>query len=217
MLAILLPLVLAFIVFLIGEYTRRRRQAANEVARKLVHLLHGLVVIAWYLWAGPEVVIWFEIGFFGLMFVVKDITKRYPKLAWLHQVNRVSWGEFFYPLGILAALFLADSTWFFVAAVSQLSLADAAAAMVGQKWGRHNSYKVFGQTKSWAGSSAFFITAALVNISLALPTVTLSLSRVVWAVLLTPLLLTVTENLSGRGSDNLTLPLVAVILLNLSL
>lgn len=217
MIAILLPLLVAGVIFLIGESLRRHHRGRNELARKLVHTLHGLVVIAWFLWVSPTFVAGFEVAFFALMFVIRAVAKRYPKLAWLHDVERVSWGEFYYPLGVLLALILADKNEIFIAAILELCVADALAALIGQKWGRRNRYKLFGQIKSLTGTITFLIVSVIIAATVILPHATLGLGGIIWVVLMVPLLLTVVENVSSRGSDNLTLPLLCVLLLDIRL
>lgn len=211
---ILLPPLAATIIFLIGEYIRRRKHDSNETSRKLVHSLHGLVLILWYLWVGADLVILAESVFFGFMFIVRFLADRYPSRAWMYSVGRLSWGEFFYPVGIIAAAWLTDTSWFFVVAVAQLALADSAAALAGQRWGRLNRYKVFRQTKSLIGTTAFFLTASAIAAIVLLPTQTMDNSVIVMSIIFAPVLLAALENASPYGSDNLTLPIASVLLLN---
>lgn len=211
---ILLPPLAAALIFLLGEYIRRRKHDSNEVSRKLVHSLHGLVLILWYFWLGADFVITVEAAFFGFMFIVRFLADRYPSQAWMYKVGRLSWGEFFYPAGIISAAYLTDSSWFFVVAVAQLALSDSAAALAGQRWGRKTQYKVFRQTKSLVGTAAFFVTAVAIALVVLLPTQNFDASLLVAAIICAPVILAAIENLSPYGSDNLTLPLASVLILN---
>jgi hypothetical protein len=96
--------------------------------------------------------------------------------------------------------------------VLTLTLADAAAALVGARHGAHRFGRP-GREKSLEGSAAFFLAA--------LPCACVPLrlwpeGGWAWTLLLSldlALLLTLVEALSGNGLDNLTMPLAALLLL----
>ena len=111
-------------------------------------------------------------------------------------------------------MFLADSKWEFAAAILILGVSDALAAIVGKKYGKNSGYLVFGQKKSVVGSIAFFCSALIIVTGFAVVTgISFTISTTL-LVLVTTLLVTITENLGVYGSDNLLIPLVAVVLLN---
>jgi dolichol kinase len=93
-----------------------------------------------------------------------------------------------------------------LAALLTLALGDAAAALVGQQWGRHR----YGQ-KSWEGSAAMLaVTACVVGPTLRVAGV----PRWREAALLAGVTATGVEALSPHGLDNLTVPAsVALVLL----
>jgi dolichol kinase len=87
-----------------------------------------------------------------------------------------------------------------------VGLADGFAAVVGTTYGKNNQYKVFGQTKSLAGTATFYIFSLLIT------TAVVVLDHGAFAsplliVLLMPPLATALENVGIYGSDNLILPL----------
>lgn len=126
----------------------------------------------------------------------------------LRQIDRKTWGEFFFPIGVISLALLAPPIWLFVIAVLLLGLADGAAAIIGKRFKSH-TYKVFGHKKSVAGTLAFFtvavvvVLAVLVAIPESVPT-----RQFLLAVIGVPLLTALTENVSPYGSDNFTIPLV---------
>lgn len=93
-----------------------------------------------------------------------------------------------------------------LAALLTLALGDAAAALVGQQWGRHR----YGQ-KSWEGSAAMLaVTTCVVGATLRMAEV----PRWQGAALLAGVTATGVEALSPHGLDNLTVPAsVALVLL----
>lgn len=204
-------IVLALLAFLISEYWRRKKGLGNETSRKFVHLFHGLLLATWPFLIGYGYVVFTELAFVAVII----ITRRLGIASWMWKVGRRSWGEIAYPLGVVVAALLAESLWIYLAAVLILACADAAAALVGKRYGKNNSYQIIGQTKSIAGSSAFFIITfiVLIGVILASP-VSLSLS-VILVTFAVSLLLTTVENIGIYGVDNFLIPVSAVILLNL--
>lgn len=99
-----------------------------------------------------------------------------------------------------------------LAALLTLALGDAAAALVGQRWGRHH-YSSFGNQKSWEGSAAMLVVTTLaVGATLG----TAHLPQWQKAALAASLTATTAEAISPRGLDNLTAPLsIALMLLAL--
>ena len=97
-------------------------------------------------------------------------------------------------------------------AVMHLALADAFAALVGLRLGKNNRYKVFGQTKSVAGTTAFFITSvALVGLTFILAPAYVTTTTITVLILL-PITTTIIENIGVYGVDNLLIPLAVVVL-----
>jgi phytol kinase len=103
------------------------------------------------------------------------------------------------------------------AGVMALTWGDALAALIGQRVGRHR-YRVWGGARSWEGSAAMFLAAgAAMFLTLALlpgsplapnaPAV--GLGRALVAALLGSGAATLAEAVSPRGTDNLSVPLVA--------
>lgn len=208
------------IIIFIGQWLIDRYSKDNEQLRKLVHVLHGSGVAALALLVPLNVVIGIEIFVLLSMIVARYLFEHFGNIPWIkhfgkvYNVGRISYGEFFFPISAIVLVFLADSKWEFAASIMILGIADAVAALVGKKYGKSTTYLVFGQKKSLAGSLAFFIAALLIIWGFtAFSGVEVS-SASIGLVLLTTLLVTIAENLGVYGSDNLLIPLVAVVLLN---
>ena len=211
--AILIPAITGACLFVIGEVIRRRIGWSNEYSRKLIHVIHGLVVIGWSFWLPDSFIIGFELVFLACMVGFKYVVKHWPQFGWMYDVKRRSYGEFFYPVGVIAALSVTNDSWVFVVAVAQLAITDAVAALVGKTFGRSNEYKVFGSTKSVAGSTAFFIVAQVLFMTTILTTH--AVPGLITAIMLlgASACLTLVENVSVYGSDNIFLPMTTALLL----
>lgn len=215
---VLLIAVSLVVVFLAFQLLLDKFSKDNEPSRKLLHFMHA-VSLAIFAFVLPIVgIVAVEAVFLVSMFIARYLAVQNPKvpgvkyLVKVYRVGRVSYGEFFFPISVIAAAYLADTSWELATAVLILGIADAVAALVGKKYGSSNSYSILGQKKSLIGSLAFFVaTFTLIVIFVALGHTT---ETGLFAILWVTLLLTVTENVGVYGSDNLLIPLVAVVLLN---
>jgi phytol kinase len=204
-----LTLLAAGILFLSGEYVRRRLRFSNEYSRKLVHSLHALVIAVAPFMVGYELTIIIEALFLVSVFLVSEL----HLFRWMWRVGRKSWGEYLFPVGVIVAALTAQSMWIYLAGVLVLGIADAVAALVGKKYGRH-PYRILGQAKSLQGSVAFVSVASVILLGVF---VFGPLAPVINEVLLAVMLavgLAAIENLGVYGSDNFLLPVVTVLALN---
>lgn len=212
--------VILVITALIGRWLIDSHGRDNEQLRKLVHVLHGVGLAVLAFVVPLQFIVVIEVVFFFSVIVARYVAEHFTKVPWIkymqrmYSVGRISFGEFFYPISAILLVFMAQSKWEFAAAILILGIADTAAALVGKRYGKGNSYLVFGQMKSIAGSMAFLATTLVIVWGFVmlhgveLGTVSLGL------IVLTSVLITSAENLGVYGSDNLLIPVVAVLLLN---
>ena len=134
--------------------------------------------------------------------------------AVLGNVTRCSHGEMYFALGVTALFCMArHSLLLYSVPLLILTFADAMAALVGQRFGRHR-YRSLACAKSLEGSAAFFICAACSTAGLLVLIAALPVPHAVLIAVALALVLTVVEALAWRGLDNLFLPLSAYWLLN---
>jgi dolichol kinase len=139
-----------------------------------------------------------------------------PRLKLLRQISverrdgSRSAGELlFAPCIALTGWLAGEPSFAWLTGIALLAVGDTAAALAGQRFGRHR-YRSFGGGKSVEGSVAFLLAAAVMSIALA----QWLQAPVSPAVLLAfCLAITLVEAVSGYGSDNLSIPLFAVIVL----
>ncbi|MGB3491739.1 MAG: diacylglycerol/polyprenol kinase family protein [Elainellaceae cyanobacterium] len=184
---------------------RRWGNVSSETLRKIVHIGTGnVIILAWLL----QVPAWMGIVASILFSSVTLLSYRFPILPLLDSVGRKSLGTFFYALsiGILMALFwAADMPHYVVLGVLIMSWGDGLAALVGQRWGRHQ-YQVFGMKKSWEGSMTMAIASAIVSVLVLGSTYGFSVAVFGIAIAIA-LAATALESFSTLGIDNLTVPL----------
>jgi len=177
-----------------GELVTYRFAPEPELVRKLVHAASGVLAACL-----PLFISYRQIAFLGIGFAVAmAVTRRVRPLASLSGVDRDSYGEIWFPLGVgaLAALFPYSACYVYGTLV--LGFADAAAALVGA---RLPSRRLpFTARKTFAGSAAFLVVAVAIGAA-----VTGSLSA---PVLGAALALAAAEALASRGTDNAVVPLL---------
>lgn len=192
-----------------AEAATRRWSIAPEVSRRLAHLASGVLAAALPLvMSFPAVVV---LALLFIPFMV--ISRRRGLLPAIHGVERATWGEAYFPLGVLltAALFPAPAPYAY--GVLVMGVSDPFAGFAGQRYGRR-SYRVLRAHKTYVGSAVFLVTTLVLSVGVMAVASGLSPSSIA----VVPGLavgLTAVEGLSGGGIDNVLLPVVAAGLLSL--
>jgi phytol kinase len=206
--AIVVVLALALLPATVELACRRNLLSAGETPRKIVHVGAALLAVPL-----PFVLSFHAIAALGVAFAALfALSRRRAILGAVHDVDRRSYGEVLFPLGIAAVALLYPERSLFLYGLLVLGLADGLAAPVGLRFGRRR----LPGGKTECGSAAFFCVAALaggVVLTSAghAPTTAAAVAGGAAACL------TVVESLLPGGFDNLILPtlsaaLVAVLL-----
>jgi len=213
----LLPLVVAGVRLAAGRWGW-----PPEIRRKAVHVSMGLAVLA-FPWVFDSVwpVATVALGSLAVLGWIRHLEARegYQGVAVLHGVGRASLGDVLFPLAVVAVFALslrhggAESRVLYLVPVLILTVADAAGAMVGTRYG----VKTFASLSGWKsveGCATFFISAFLAaHIPLLLMTETGRAESLLIACILA-LVVMMFEAISTRGLDNLVVPLAAALLLD---
>jgi dolichol kinase len=184
---------------LLKRYEKRLHVDARPV-RKIVHVALNLLALGVSFLLSREQFILLSLLSAALFLVVR--LWQTSRLSYLNV--RPSYGEVFLPLGIAWIALIAYSNVFVrTASMLILAFADSAAEVFG----------VPGVKKSLRGSSAFFLTALVILFGTAL-IFSLPLSPALPILFFVVALAgTVTERVSRRGSDNLTISVIVAGLL----
>jgi phytol kinase len=196
-------------ILIVSEILWQAKLLSGEAARKFVHILVGSFVAFW-----PYFMSWKQIQFMSLAFLVVVMLSMQKHIFHaVHDVNRRTWGELFFPIGIGLSALIMPAPIVFTAAILHLSLADGLAAVVGKKYGKLHQYKIGNYTKTLAGSLTFL----LVSLVIVTTTVFIGGSQVSWPLIpllvWLPLAATALENLAIAGTDNLFVPLLIIAVL----
>jgi len=198
---------------------RRFFEIEPEATRKIVHVGSGLMAMAlpWIFTSAAPVLLACAIcaGFVAVCGHTTLLPARFKQV--LGGVDRHPGGEYYFPLAIAILFPLSRGDLaLYVIPVAILCFADAAAALVGTRWGVTRYFALAGR-KSLEGSMAFLCVAAPISVLLLSILTDLGPGHVLvfagWLALAT----TLVEAISTRGTDNLTVPLVAFLVLTLLL
>lgn len=195
---------------LVVKQMQARGWLGAEGARKAVHIGMGMICLTfpWVFHDGRSVLFLAALAVLAL-----GALRVVPALMWrfggvLHDVQRVSLGEIYFPLGVAVVFNLAAGNALkFVVPVALLTFADAAGALVGKRVGRHRYETLEGQ-KSFEGSAAVGVTGFLCVLVPMLAFGHDPLPSVLSALVI-GLFASILEAISWRGLDNIFLPLAA--------
>jgi phytol kinase len=180
-----------------------------EASRRIAHVCAGLVTacMPWFLSLD-------QIGALAGVFIPLMLLSR--KFQWLpsvHGAERTTLGEVFFPLGVLLAALFSRGSLFYVFGMLVMSVSDAAAGGVGERWGKH-SYRAVGARKTYEGSAAFLVATVIlafaVSIAADVPVAHAAVDSLCLSVILT-----LAEAVLGWGVDNAVLPVLAALLMRL--
>lgn len=189
---------------------------SGEVRRKAVHVGMGLLTLTfpWLFHESWPVWLLAVMASVALGFLRCHAGARATVGRALHDVSRHSWGELCFPWAVAAVFWLAggDAVSFGIP-VLLLTLADAAGALAGVRYGRAGFRTPEGGRKSVEGSLAVFgVSFLCAHLPLLLMT-EMGRAECVCAALTLALLVMLMESVAVRGLDNVIIPLGAYFLL----
>ncbi len=206
------------VVIGLSEWIRHKLNWPGEFTRKLVHILVGLLAFFLPLLLKTSLPIIILAIFFTLSNL---IAIKFDLLKGMHGA-RESYGTAYYPLALLLLTLFAwpDQKLIIITAMLILGLGDAIAAIVGESIAKPHHYHLVGDAKSLEGSAAMLIVSFLVTLGV-LSYYTSELHQLahpgmlvlVWTAVVTALFSTAAESLSYKGSDNLSVPIAAALML----
>ena len=202
---IFIALSIVFMLLVINEIWWRRIKKHSELSRKLIHILVGSFVAFW-----PYIMSVNSIRIISVLFtIVVFSSMKFNIFKSIHSVKRDSLGEIYFAISVGLITFINPSHLVYTISLLTMSLADGLAALVGTYYGMNRKYKVYGRSKTVLGSLTFFIVAlVLILIYIDKTGHVFSLGYLAVAAGLTLI-----ENISPKGMDNLLVPLVAALFL----
>ena len=208
MFAIVAALTVVAGLLVLVELLWRENIIKRTNGRALVHILVSCWVAFWPLFLSFRTISYIAVA----MLAVVVVSRYFNVFKAIHKTKRKTIGEFLFPLAILACAQLANNGAVFAVAMLQLGLADGLASIIGSKT-LYKKYAVLGQEKSVGGTLTFLLTAVVLVIAAFIYKGTWGVEAAIMLAVL-PAATAAAENISVFGLDDLTVPLLSVVLLN---
>lgn len=214
LLGLIFSYVYAFALLLILEAIRRWRKLPTDFTRKLVHIGAGM-----WLWAILLLFDhwWLAIIPTGTFIIFNAIFLRYRIFSAMDPKEGATPGTVYFAFSCTLLLAVFHVNWelgfprgyeyLAMAGIMAMTWGDAAAAIIGKRFGKH-TFRVSGTNKrTIEGSIACFVTTFIaVAITLAILSPR-SLSLLLISALASAIIATLLEAYSPAGLDNLTVPI----------
>lgn len=205
---------LFLVLFGLAEILYHYARVYVEITRKMVHIGTGLITLSFPVFLETHwSVLILTVAFVGIL----SLSKKFNLLKSINDIDRFSRGSILYPIIIYVTYWiftLFNDVLFFYLPILILAICDPLAALTGKKW-PYGKFTIFKETKTWVGSSFFFLSCFILTATFVIPlrenwleiaTITLFISFVT----------TLVEAASQRGWDNLFIPLSVTAALLLS-
>jgi len=207
------------IVLLLGEAIYRHLKEGPSLSRSFSHLAAGVISLP-FPWLFTSH--WWVLILALQSSMVLYTTRRLELLASHHRIAGKSAGSYLFFASIylcFVASFVTERKELFVVPMLVLSFSDVAAAQVGRSFGKRTIQKrksAGGTSKTYAGSTAFFITALVVLFLSFYYYMQWNLASTISMTLLLAILSTTIEAYSPYGTDNFSVPFTVLIVMQIS-
>jgi phytol kinase len=210
----LLYLSLLFLgLFAVAELLYHRFKVKVELTRKLVHVGTGVLTLLFPLLLDS---FWSVLFLCGSFFIILIGTLKYNLLQSINAIRRESVGSLAFPVSVsicfFAYLHFEKQYIYFYVPILILAICDPIAAISGKKF-PYGKYRIGSAKKTLVGSTMFFLSACLVYFCIAL-FLRLNIDNpLIIKGLCIAVATTIAEAVSGKGYDNITVPLAALLVL----
>jgi len=206
---------LFLLIFGLAELAYVKLSVKVELTRKFVHFGSGILCLSF-----PFYIInsWLVLLLCVNFLLLLVISKKFNFLKSINNVERKTFGTHLFPVTIFVLYYLSikfDSLDFYFLPVLIFAISDPISALVGKKY-PIKQYTLFNQQKSLGGALSFFISSLIICLSYVYCFSNLDVMTLI-LVLTISLFATLTEGLSFKGTDNITVPLMVALILYLFL
>lgn len=200
------------LLFIIGEVVYHVFKSNAEVSRKLVHSGSGMIgLFLPVLITNHWIILALCIGFTSILY----LSLKFNFLKSINAVDRNSTGSILFPVVLYLCFLqytLSQNLLFYYAPILVLAISDPLAALLGKKW-PVGQFKIRSYPKSLMGSGAFLISAFATLYILLVNLTDYPAQTILLWVGITAIAATIIEAVSINGFDNVTVPLVVLLLL----
>ena len=207
---------LFFIITLIflSEFLYKKKFLSPQIFRAIIHSIVGIgVSISPFLFET-----FFHPIFLAIIFLLINLfSYKNNKLKSFHNVNRDSLGTIFFPISfIILAIPFWENKYFITSSFMILAISDPLASIVGNFYKKAHFYKISKEIKSIEGSLIMFLSTSTILILLSDHIFDkLNIIDLTITILMCSIFITISESISTKGSDNLSIPLTVFIFIEM--
>lgn len=205
-------LALAFL-FLFGmtELLYHRFKWKVELTRKIAHIGTGIITLLFPILLTSH---WSVLLLSSSFLLLLSLSMRFNFLQSINAIDRTSYGSLLYPISVYICFYayytFNQEILYFYLPILTLAICDPIAALAGKR-------KPFGKykrgSKSLSGTLGFLGSCLILSGSLMWLLTDLSTVNIIFFSATVAISSSLTETISGKGFDNLSVPLVVIIIL----
>ena len=186
-----------------------------EYTRKMSHVVASLSCVVFLLFIESH---WYILYLGIFFFLLLYFGRKYKLFKSIDSVDRKTGGSYLFPLAIYLIFMLSDvfdNKIYFILPLIILGISDAIAGILGKVYAHRTKTIMIGNYstgKTYLGSMGFLLSS-LILMLIILYIYGISFPEIIWWSVLFAISLTITEAVSSKGTDNLTVPLVAAFLI----
>ena len=196
------------ILIFLSEYSYRNNFLKPNLNRKIIHFIVGLAVsFSPFIFTSniqPLILA-------GIFLIINLFSYKKNKLRSFHNINRTTLGTIFFPLGfILIASFFWEQKYSIACSFMILAVSDPLSSFVGENIKKPRKYSIGEDLKSYEGSTIMFLSTFIILylFSNSIFEQFGNLSSFL-AIILCSFAITISEAMSIKGSDNISIPITA--------
>ena len=199
------------IIVMASELILKLRMLSPESNRRVVHIFIGTfvtlspIVFTSYLPPATLAFIFIILNYFAY---------SNQRFKGIHSQSRITFGTIYFPIGyFIITVFFWQYTELIIISLSILTIADPIASYVGENTSNNNEFIIWEDKKTVEGTAAFFITSTVIVFLLAQLLFDFSHIYLLLFTLFTAIGVTAAEITSSKGSDNLSIPIISILLM----
>ena len=203
------------LIIIFNEYLFRKYNLKPEYSRKLAHILACLSSLLFLVTLNSH----WSVLFLGLsFFIILYLGKKHNKTKSIDSVKRKTIGSYILPVSIYLLFFISEklaNDLYFVLPLLILGISDPLAGLFGTYYKNNTRTINFVNitfNKTILGSVVFFISSFLISI-ITLYLFNFEISKTLGISLTIAVFTTITEIVSSKGIDNISVPLMTTLLL----